>query len=128
MNTTKAWLGMSTLLVAEAMNLLDSTITTVAAPVIDADFHGSLSSTQWIAATYSLAFAIVLIPGGRLGDIFGRRKIFLIGLLAFLLMSAACAAAPNLIALLGARVVQGAAAEFFKSWAAIVKNRKLSTN
>lgn len=88
--------------------MLDSTITTVAAPVIRADLHGSVSDAQWILAAYTLPFAVVLILGGRLGDIFGRRRIFLVGVLGFLVASTGCAVAPSMSALTLARLVQGA--------------------
>ncbi|MFI7539080.1 MFS transporter [Streptosporangium sp. NPDC049376] len=104
---TRRWIALTGLLVAEAMNLLDSTITTVAAPVIRAGLYGTASDTQWIAAAYTLPFAVALVPGGRLGDIHGRRRLFVIGVCGFLLASTACTAAPTMTALLVARVVQG---------------------
>ncbi|MFF0578872.1 MFS transporter [Streptosporangium saharense] len=105
--STRHWIALTGLLVAEAMNLLDATITTVAAPVIRTGLYGTASDAQWIAAAYTLPFAVALVPGGRLGDIHGRRRLFVLGVCGFLLASAACTAAPTMTVLLAARVVQG---------------------
>jgi len=104
------WLVLVGLLVAEAMNLLDATIVQVAAPTIHADLGGSTTDVQWLGAAYTLPFALLLITGGRLGDIVGRKRVFLIGVAGFGVASAACALAPNMPVLIGWRAVQGAAA------------------
>ncbi|WP_051581394.1 MFS transporter [Pseudonocardia acaciae] len=103
------WLGLAALLAAEAMNLLDSTIVQVAAPVIHAELGGRVSDIQWFSAAYTLVFALLLITGGRLGDIWGRRRVFRVGVTGFGLASLACALAPSAGVLIAARVVQGAA-------------------
>ncbi|WP_369249279.1 MFS transporter [Streptomyces sp. R41] len=104
------WPALAVLLVAEAMNLLDATIMTVAAPAIHADLGGPVSDIQWYGAAYTLPFAVLLIAGGRLGDIAGRRRVFGIGVAGFVLASLACAFALSAGLLIGARAVQGAAA------------------
>ncbi|WP_369262319.1 MFS transporter [Streptomyces sp. R35] len=104
------WSALAVLLVAEAMNLLDATIMTVAAPAIHADLGGPVSDIQWYGAAYTLPFAVLLIAGGRLGDIAGRRTVFRIGVAGFVLASLACAFAPSAGLLIAARAVQGAAA------------------
>lgn len=104
------WVGLTALLVAEAMNLLDSTIVQVAGPAIHADLGGPVSDIQWFSAAYTLAFALLLITGGRLGDIAGRKRVFRIGVTGFMLASLACALAPSAGMLIGFRVLQGAAA------------------
>jgi EmrB/QacA subfamily drug resistance transporter len=104
------WTGLAALLIAEAMNLLDTTIVQVAGPTIRGDLGGSVSDIQWFSAAYTLAFALLLITGGRLGDIVGRRRVFRIGVTVFMLASVACAVAPSAGALIGLRVVQGGAA------------------
>ncbi|WP_438484803.1 MFS transporter [Streptomyces sp. S186] len=104
------WAALAVLLLAEAMNLLDATVMTVAAPVIRADLGGSDAAIQWFSAAYTLPFAVFLITGGRLGDIAGRRRIFRAGMAAFTLASLACALAPSTAALIAVRAVQGAAA------------------
>lgn len=98
------------LLAAEAMNVLDATITQVAGPAIHADLGGPATTIQWFGAAYTLPFAVLLITGGRLGDLFGRRRIFLSGVAAFAIASLCCALAPDAAVLIGARAVQGAAA------------------
>ncbi|NUW31881.1 MFS transporter [Nonomuraea sp. SMC257] len=104
------WAGLAALLVAEAMNLLDATIVTVAAPVVHADLGGDASAIPWFNAAYTLPFAVLLITGGRLGDLAGRRRVFALGVAGFALASAACALAPDVGTLIGLRAVQGAAA------------------
>ncbi|MGW6281569.1 MFS transporter [Kribbella sp. NPDC055071] len=110
MTNTKRWIGLVVLLVAEAMNLLDATIVQVAAPVIHTDLGGRTSDLQWFSAAYTLPFAALLITGGRLGDLFGRRRVFRIGVAGFVLASTACALAPGSGVLIGARAVQGVTA------------------
>jgi EmrB/QacA subfamily drug resistance transporter len=104
------WVGLSALLLAEAMNLLDATIVQVASPVMHADLGGSVTDIQWFSAAYTLPFALLLITGGRLGDIVGRRRVFQVGVSTFLIASVACALASSAGLLIGFRVVQGAAA------------------
>ncbi|MEU6364143.1 MFS transporter [Streptomyces sp. NPDC046931] len=104
------WAALAVLLVAEAMNLLDATITNVAAPAVHADLGGPVSAIQWYGTAYTLPFAVLLVTGGRLGDIAGRLRVFRAGTAAFVLASIVCACAPATGALLAARAVQGAAA------------------
>jgi predicted MFS family arabinose efflux permease len=102
--------GLVALLVAEAMNLLDTTIVQVAGPAVHADLGGATSDVQWFGAAYTLAFAVLLITGGRLGDIVGRRRLFRVGVVVFALASVLCALAPPAAAVIAFRVLQGAAA------------------
>src|ERR687883_151143 len=101
------WIVLALVLIAEVMDLLDSTVITIAAPTVRADLGGSASTMQWWAAGYTLAFGVLLIVGGRLGDIFGRRRVFVAGIAGFTLASAACALAPTPGALIATRVLQG---------------------
>ncbi|MFI0799404.1 MFS transporter [Amycolatopsis lurida] len=111
MQLTKARsVPLATLLAAEAMNVLDATITQVAGPAIHADLGGPASAIQWFGAAYTLPFAVLLITGGRLGDLLGRRRVFLSGVAVFALASLCCALAPGTDVLIGARAVQGIAA------------------
>ena len=105
--TSARWLGLSAILAAIIMNLLDSTVVNVAAPSIRADLGGSYSALQWIAAAYTLALAVGLLTGGRLGDMFGRRRMLLVGVAGFTLASLACALAWSPGTLVTARVAQG---------------------
>jgi EmrB/QacA subfamily drug resistance transporter len=102
------WLVLAIVLAAEIMDLLDSTVVNIAAPTIRKDLGGTYSAIQWIAAGYTLAFAVMLITGGRLGDIFGRKRMFLVGAAGFTLSSIACAFATSPEILIGGRVLQGA--------------------
>ncbi|MEU0601666.1 MFS transporter [Streptomyces sp. NPDC006393] len=104
------WVGLVALLLGEAVNLLDATVVQVAAPAIHADLGGAVSDVQWFTAAYTLPFAVLLVGGGRLGDIAGRRRLFVIGVTGFMAASAACALAPGVGALIAFRAVQGAAA------------------
>jgi EmrB/QacA subfamily drug resistance transporter len=90
------------------MVALDSTIVAVANPVVGAHFHASLPGLQWVTNAYLLALAVGLITGGKLGDHFGRKRIFLIGTAGFALSSLACGLSPTLGALIGFRAAQGA--------------------
>ncbi|MFI1995813.1 MFS transporter [Actinoplanes sp. NPDC020271] len=101
------WVALFVILAVEVMDLLDSLVTTIAGPVIRAELGGSYSLIQWLGAAYTLAMAIGLLTGGRLGDIYGRRRMFLIGAAGFSLASLACALAPAPGFLVGARAVQG---------------------
>ncbi|WP_226961808.1 MULTISPECIES: MFS transporter [Streptomyces] len=101
------WLGLWALLAAMLMNLLDATVVTVAGPAIQRDLGGSETSLQWIAAAYTLALAVGLLTGGRLGDMLGRRRVLLVGEAGFLLASLACGLAWSPESLIVARVIQG---------------------
>src|SRR4051812_45192335 len=101
------WIVLAVVLVAEIMDLLDSTVITIAAPTVRAELGGGASAMQWWAAGYTLAFGVLMIVGARLGDIYGRRRVFLVGIAGFTLASAACALAPSPDALIATRVLQG---------------------
>jgi EmrB/QacA subfamily drug resistance transporter len=101
------WLGLSVVLAATIMNLLDSTVVNVAAPSIYADLGGGLAALQWIAAGYTLALAVGLLTGGRLGDMYGRKRMLMIGVAGFTVTSLACALAWSPGVLVGSRVLQG---------------------
>ncbi|GAA1537352.1 MFS transporter [Actinomadura kijaniata] len=98
---------LAVILLAAFMELLDATIVSVAVAGIAADLRAGEAALQWIVAGYTLAVGAGLITGGRIGDQFGRRRVFLLGLAAFLLASAGCGLAPDPGALVGMRVAQG---------------------
>ena len=102
------WLVFAVVLLADVMDLIDSTVTNVGGPAIREDLGGGESLLQWLGAGYTLAFAVFLITGARLGDLYGRRRLFLIGAAGFTLASAACALAWSPEALITTRVLQGA--------------------
>jgi EmrB/QacA subfamily drug resistance transporter len=92
------------------MFVLDFFIVNVALPVIQQGLGAGESAIEWIVAGYAISTAVLLVTGGRLGDLFGRRRVFVIGLAVFVLTSAACALAPNPAVLVTARVLQGVGA------------------
>jgi MFS family permease len=101
------WLVLAVMLAAEIMDLLDSTIVNVAGPDL-ADALGATSvDLQWIIGGYTLTLGAGLILGGRLGDRYGRRNMFLFGVIGFTIASVACSAATDPTTLIGARLVQG---------------------
>src|SRR3954452_10964342 len=100
-------LAFSAALAAAMMDLVDTTIVSTAAPAIRVDLGGSFADVQWMAAGYTLAMAVMLLIGGRLGDLFGRKRMLLYGVTGVTVASVAAAFAPSTGALLVARVVQG---------------------
>lgn len=104
------WLVLLTVLGADIMDLLDSTIVNVGAPAIARDLHASGSQLQWVIAGYTLAMAVALITGGRLGDLYGHRRMFLLGIGAFTAFSALSSAATDPQMLIAARALQGLSA------------------
>jgi len=94
--------------VALFMTTLDNLVVTTALPVIREDLHASLSGLEWTVNAYTLTFAVLLITGAALGDRFGRRRMFVLGLVIFTGASAAAALAPSIEVLIAARAVQGA--------------------
>jgi EmrB/QacA subfamily drug resistance transporter len=89
---------------------LDATVVNIALPVIGRDFHTGISALQWVMTSYILSLTAFLLIGGSLGDRFGRRKVYLIGIVWFALASAACGLAPDAVTLIITRVLQGAGA------------------
>src|SRR4051812_40961510 len=79
------WLAYTAVLAASVMDLLDATISSVAAPSIRQSLGGSYADLQWIAAGYTLAMAVTLLTGSRLGDMFGRKRMLVIGMAGFTL-------------------------------------------
>src|SRR5262249_10185 len=92
------------------MIMLDNTVVNVALPSIGRDLHVQISSLEWVVTAYALTFAALLITGGKLGDLVGRRRTFVIGIAIFTLSSLACGLAPTAGFLIGARAVQGVGA------------------
>ena len=107
--TSKIWTSIVTSF-ALFMVTLDNLVVTTALPSIRVDFHATLASLGWTVNAYTLAFAVLLLPAAALGDRFGRRRTFALGLGLFTLASATAALAPSAGALIAARAVQGAGA------------------
>src|SRR3954462_13552849 len=103
----KRWLALIILCLGDLMIVLDTTIVNVALPSIREDLHFTETSLVWVVNAYLLTFGGFLLLGGRLGDLYGHRRIFLLGLAAFTLASAACGLATTQGTLIAARAVQG---------------------
>src|SRR3954470_19762048 len=103
----KRGLAMGVLIFASFMDLLDATIVNVALPSIRTDLDASGEQLEWVVGGYLLAFAVLMITGGRRGDIFGRRRIFVVGVIGFTAGSALACFAPTIGVLIAARLVQG---------------------
>ncbi|MCX3058635.1 MFS transporter [Streptomyces beihaiensis] len=108
--TTLSGPGLFTVLLGAALPLIDFFIVNVALPTIDRDLSASEPVLELVVAGYGIAYAVLLVLGGRLGDLLGRRRLFLGGMAAFGLTSLACGLAPTAWTLVAARVAQGAAA------------------
>ncbi|HUA29479.1 MAG TPA: MFS transporter [Streptosporangiaceae bacterium] len=100
------WVLLATVL-GSAMATIDSTVVGIALPAIGKDFHASLSTLQWVVTAYALTLAGLLLFSGALGDRYGRKKVFLLGVVWFAVASLICGLAPNAPILIGARAVQG---------------------
>lgn len=109
MTSRQKSLAFFTLIVALVLEIVDTTIVNTALPAIQSDFGGSDAHAQWVVVGYSLSFAVLLMLGGRLGDLFGCRAMFLLGVIGFTLASILCGAAQTADQLVWARVFQGAA-------------------
>jgi len=106
----RRWLGLSVLLAGSFMTVLDAMIVQLALPSIARDLGAGSAAIELMIAGYSMAYGVLLVTGGRLGDMFGRKRIYLIGMAAFTLASILCGLAPNAPLLVAARVLQGATA------------------
>lgn len=102
-----AWLVLVVVVLADIMDLLDSSVANLAGPSIRADLGGGQVTVQWVLSAYTAAFAIGLVTSGRLGDLLGRRRLFLLGMTGFTLASLACGLAPDVVFLIVARTLQG---------------------
>jgi EmrB/QacA subfamily drug resistance transporter len=96
-------------ILGSALATIDGTIVNVALPAIEEDLGGGLAAQQWVANAYLLTLGSLILIGGSLGDIYGERRVFAIGVAAFGVLSIACALAPTIEVLIGARALQGAA-------------------
>jgi EmrB/QacA subfamily drug resistance transporter len=103
----RKWWTLGAMCFALFMIMLDNTVVNVALPSIQKDLGASISGLEWTVSGYTLSFAVLLATGGRLGDIFGRRRVFLIGVVVFALSSATAGLAPDATSLVVSRIVQG---------------------
>src|SRR5512132_54296 len=103
----RKWWTLGALSFALFMIMLDNTIVNVALPAIKSDLGIGTSELEWVVTAYALTFAVLLLTGGKLGDLYGRRLIFTIGLVVFTLSSLACGLSSSATELIAARAVQG---------------------
>ena len=101
------WLTLAAMCFGLFLIMLDNTIVNVALPSIQRDLHATPSQLEWTINAYVLSFAVLIMLGGKLGDRFGRKKLFLVGLVIFTAMSVACALAPSIEWLIAFRTGQG---------------------
>jgi MFS family permease len=102
------WAILGLVLLADALDVIDATVTNIAAPTIAGELNGGVSLIKWLGPAYMLAMGVLLVVGGRLGDKFGQRRLFLIGMGGFTLASAVAGFSPDPALLIAARVAQGA--------------------
>ena len=106
----RSWAPLAVLMIGTFMFVLDFFIVNVALPAIQQGLRAGEGAIEWIVAGYAISTAVLLVTGGRLGDQFGRRRVFAVGLTVFVLTSAACALAPDPAVLVTARILQGVGA------------------
>ncbi len=116
----RRWLTLAAVNFALFMTLLDVTVVNVALPNIARDFNTSFANLQWVIATYTLTFATFILTASKLGDLFGRKRLFLAGLALFAASSLACGLSQSVTQLQAARAVQGTAAAFLSPLAAAI--------
>jgi MFS family permease len=102
----RTWVLVATIL-GSSVAFIDSTVVNVALPAIQANFHATVVDVQWVIESYGLFLGALILVGGSLGDLFGRRLIFVTGIAIFAVASAVCGAAVNIHQLVIARSVQG---------------------
>src|SRR5215470_17377685 len=106
----RKWITLAAVSFGLFMIMLDNTVVNVALPTMQRDLHVSVSQLEWVVIAYALTFASLLITGGKLADLYGRRRIFVFGLAIFTASSLACGLASSAGFLIGARAVQGVGA------------------
>jgi len=100
------WTLLATVL-GSGVTMLDATVVIIALPAISRDLGGGLGALQWVVSGYTLTLAAFILLGGSLGDLFGRRRVFVVGAVWFAVASLLCAVAPSIATLVGARALQG---------------------
>ena len=103
----RRWFALATVALGVSLIVMDATVVNVALPVIIRDLHLSSTQAEWMNAVYALMFAALLLTAGRIGDLFGRRKLFLVGMAVFVVASVVAGTSASASALVAARLVQG---------------------
>ncbi|HUR08547.1 MAG TPA: MFS transporter [Nonomuraea sp.] len=107
-STRRTWAILGLVLLADALDMIDATVTNIAAPTIAAELHGGEGLIKWLGSAYMLAMGVLLVVAGRLGDKYGQRRLFLVGMSGFTIASAVAGLSPNPALLILARGAQGA--------------------
>ncbi|MEV4225438.1 MFS transporter [Nonomuraea sp. NPDC049725] len=107
-STRRMWAILGLVLLADALDMIDATVTNIAAPTIAAELHGGEGLIKWLGSAYMLAMGVLLVVGGRLGDKYGQRRLFLVGMSGFTIASAVAGLSPDPALLILARGAQGA--------------------
>src|SRR6202021_2730703 len=102
----KTWVLVAAIL-GSSMSFLDASAVNVSLPIIQRELGATLAEMQWVIEAYALFLSALILVGGSLGDIFGRRKLFVIGIAIFTAASIGCAASPDIIILIVSRSIQG---------------------
>ena len=124
----QAWLGLIALCTGLFITMMDQTLVAVALPQIREDLDASINQTVWVSAVYLLTFAVPLLIAGRLGDKFGQRNVYLVGIALFTLGAVACSLAPSIEVLIALRAVQGLGASLANPQPLSVINRIFPRN
>src|ERR1700726_1422049 len=106
---SRTWILAGTIL-GSSMAFIDSTVVNVALPALQASFHATVVDVQWVVESYGLFLAALILAGGSLGDLLGRRRVFLVGVAIFAIASAGCGVALNIHELILARSILGVGA------------------
>src|SRR2546430_2802111 len=106
---SRTWILAATIL-GSSMAFIDGTVVNVALPALQASFHATVVDVQWVVESYGLFLAALILVGGSLGDLFGRRLVFLVGVSVFTLASAGCGLSQNIHQVIIARSIQGVGA------------------
>ena len=105
-STRGPWI-LAAAILGSSLAFIDGTVVNVALPAIQSGLGATLAEVQWIVAAYALTLAALLLTGGSLGDLYGRRRIFSLGVVVFTAASAWCGFSPNVTQLVAARALQG---------------------
>lgn len=124
----QAWKALTALCIGFFMILLDQTIVAVASPNFQSELDASLNAVVWVTSIYLLTFAVPLLVTGRLGDRYGQRNVYIVGMSLFTLSSLACGLAPNIYFLIVARAFQGLGASILSPQTMSVINRLFARN
>src|ERR1700680_71899 len=103
----RRWIALAVVCLAQLMTVLDTTIVNVALPAIQRDLHFTQGNLTWVVNAFLITFGSFLLLAGRLGDLFGRKRVFLTGIAVFTVASALCGLAPSGGFLIAARFIQG---------------------